>query len=117
MEATAHRNDYRADIDGLRAIAVLSVVLFHIDDRWVPGGYTGVDIFLVISGFLITRIIAKDIERRRFSITGFYARRIRRILPVFYTVTAVTVLAGFVLLVPEDFTSLVASMRHAIVFA
>ena len=89
---------YRADIDGLRTVAVLSVLFFHIDHTWVPGGYTGVDIFFVISGFLITRIIATDIEKGRFSLRWFYVRRIRRILPVFYTVTLVTMLAGYVLL-------------------
>lgn len=112
----AHNITYRADIDGLRAVAVLSVVLFHIDFDWVPGGYTGVDIFFVISGFLITQIIGREIEEGRFSVPAFYVRRIRRILPVFYTVTAVTMLAGFVLLLPEDFIGLAVSMCYAILF-
>jgi len=116
MTSKAHSIKYRADIDGLRAIAVLSVLLFHIDSAWVPGGYTGVDMFFVISGFLITRIIGNEIEKGRFSLPGFYVRRIRRILPVFYTVTAVTMLAGFLLLIPQDFSSLAASMRHAVMF-
>lgn len=107
---------YRADIDGLRTVAVLSVFLFHIDFSWLPGGYTGVDIFFVISGFLITRIIASDIERGTFSLRWFYVRRIRRILPVFYTVTVVTMLAGFVLLLPGDLRAFLSSVRHAVLF-
>ena len=116
MENIGHRGQYRPDIDGLRALAVLSVVLFHINEKWVPGGYTGVDIFFVISGFLITRIIGNEMAKRQFSLSAFYVRRIKRILPVFYTVTLVTVLVGFALLVPADFSSLAASMRHAIIF-
>lgn len=108
---------YRADIDGLRTVAVLSVLFFHIDHTWVPGGYTGVDIFFVISGFLITRIIATDIEKGRFSLRWFYVRRIRRILPVFYTVTLVTMLAGYVLLLPADLHAFLSSVRHAVLFA
>lgn len=108
---------YRADIDGLRTVAVLSVLLFHIDYTWVPGGYTGVDIFFVISGFLITRIIATDIEKGRFSLRWFYVRRIRRILPVFYTVTLVAMLAGYVLLLPADLHAFLSSVRHAVLFA
>ena len=72
---------YRSDIDGLRALAVLSVVLFHIDPAWVPGGFIGVDIFFVISGFLITGIIVRGIENGQFSIKEFYRRRIKRIVP------------------------------------
>ncbi|TFL14232.1 acyltransferase [Pusillimonas caeni] len=109
--------EYRADIDGLRTVAVLSVLLFHIDFSWVPGGYTGVDIFFVISGFLITRIIGREIERGKFSLRWFYVRRIRRILPVFYTVTVVTMLVGAVLLLPKDFHALLSSVRHAALFA
>lgn len=108
---------YRADIDGLRAVAVLSVLLFHIDFTWVPGGYTGVDVFFVISGFLITRIIGQDIEDGRFSLRWFYVRRIRRILPVFYTVVLTTIAVGAVLLLPEDLHSLLSSVRHAVFFS
>lgn len=108
---------YRSDIDGLRTVAVLSVFLFHIDFSWLPGGYTGVDIFFVISGFLITRIIAGDIEQGKFSLRWFYVRRIRRILPVFYTVTLVTMLMGTILLLPEDLRAMLASVRRAVLFA
>jgi peptidoglycan/LPS O-acetylase OafA/YrhL len=77
---------YRKDIDGLRAIAILSVVIFHLNDAILPGGFVGVDIFFVISGFLITKIIIREIDNNNFSFTRFYIRRIRRILPVFFVV-------------------------------
>ncbi len=107
---------YRADIDGLRAIAVLSVLLFHINFNWVPGGYTGVDIFFVISGYLITGIIGREIEQGRFSLQAFYVRRIRRILPVFYVVLACSAAMGTVLLLPVDLHAFLASLRRAIFF-
>ena len=83
---------YRSDIDGLRAIAVLAVILFHLDIPGFPSGYLGVDIFFVISGYLITSIILKDINNGEFSIAGFYERRIRRIFPALYPVIFFTVI-------------------------
>lgn len=70
---------YRPEIDGLRAVAVLSVIIFHLNNRWLPGGFLGVDIFFVISGFLITGIILSEIQNGSFSFRGFYTRRIKRI--------------------------------------
>ena len=72
---------YRPDIDGLRAIAVLLVVCFHAFPEAIPGGFIGVDIFFVISGFLITGIIARELDQQRFSLATFYVRRVRRIFP------------------------------------
>jgi peptidoglycan/LPS O-acetylase OafA/YrhL len=72
---------YRADIDGLRAIAILSVVAFHAFPFWIEGGFIGVDIFFVISGFLISTIIFDSLERDRFSFIEFYSKRIKRIFP------------------------------------
>lgn len=95
----------------------MSVFLFHVNSSWMPGGYIGVDIFFVISGFLITRIIAREIEQKDFSLKAFYVRRIRRILPVFYTVVLASILVGACLLLPEDLHSLLDSARHAIFFA
>jgi len=73
---------YRRDIDGLRAIAVLSVLGFHAFPQWMKGGFIGVDIFFVISGFLITNILHKSLQAERFSLLDFYSRRVRRIFPL-----------------------------------
>ena len=75
------RADYRPDIDGLRAIAVLGVVVYHVVPRSLPGGYIGVDIFFVISGFLISGIILRERDLGHFSLLNFYARRVRRLFP------------------------------------
>ncbi len=88
---------YRPDIDGLRAIAVLAVVFFHLGIEMFSGGYVGVDVFFVISGYLITSIIVRDLDANRFSIARFYERRCRRILPALGAVTLATLAAGFVL--------------------
>ncbi|MFT0859508.1 acyltransferase family protein [Ancylobacter sp. G4_0304] len=93
---------YRSHIDGLRAIAVLGVVLFHFGADWLPGGFIGVDVFFVISGFLISRSIFGDMADGSFSIVGFYERRIRRIAPAFLVVTAVTALAASLILLPHE---------------
>ncbi len=72
---------YRPDTDGLRAVAVVAVVLYHYTMRLVPGGYVGVDVFFVISGYLITQTLSRDLAYGRFSIVEFYERRVRRIVP------------------------------------
>ena len=72
---------YRSDIDGLRALAVLAVILCHAEFSWASGGYVGVDVFFVISGFLITRLIRREVEESRFSFSNFYLRRVRRLIP------------------------------------
>lgn len=95
-------NNYRADIDGLRAVAVLSVVLFHINAAWLPGGFIGVDIFFVISGYLITKNILTENERGVFTLSGFYRRRIKRILPALSTVIIVTLIVAQFIFLPED---------------
>ena len=97
-----HHLRYRAHIDGLRAIAVLGVVLFHFGATWLPGGFIGVDVFFVISGFLIARSIYADTADGSFSILGFYERRIRRIAPAFLAVTALTSLCAFLLFFPNQ---------------
>ena len=81
---------YRLEIDGLRAVAVIPVILFHMGLSWIPGGFIGVDVFFVISGFLITSIIKKELDQGNFSFRDFWARRVRRILPAMIFVTAVT---------------------------
>src|SRR5450631_308312 len=93
---------YRPDIDGLRAIAVVSVILFHLDVGLVKGGFIGVDVFFVISGYLITGILQFEIDSGQFSILRFYDRRIRRILPaLFAVILAATVAAICVFFPPE----------------
>jgi peptidoglycan/LPS O-acetylase OafA/YrhL len=101
--------NYRPDIDGLRAIAVLSVVFYHAGLGF-PGGYVGVDVFFVISGYLITALILKDLERGSFSMANFWERRIRRIFPALAAMVAVTCVAGWFLLLPEDLAKLGASV-------
>lgn len=100
------RTGYRYDIDGLRAIAVLLVVIFHINEALIPGGFVGVDMFFVISGFLITGNIVHEHKAGTFSYREFYRRRIRRILPAMFLVTLATVVAGTLLLLPEDVETL-----------
>lgn len=100
------RTGYRYDIDGLRAIAVLLVVIFHINEALIPGGFVGVDMFFVISGFLITGNIVHEHKTGTFSYREFYRRRIRRILPAMFLVTLATVVAGTLLLLPEDVETL-----------
>jgi peptidoglycan/LPS O-acetylase OafA/YrhL len=109
---------YRADIDGLRAVAVLSVIWFHYgaslpDWAKLPGGFTGVDVFFVISGFLITQQLYADIQAGRFSVLNFYDRRIRRILPALLIMLAIVLLAGRWTLMPGDYMSLAASTGAA----
>ena len=94
---------YRADIDGLRAVAVLAVVLNHLSSSLVSGGFVGVDVFFVISGYLITRIIGREIDQGRFSFARFYERRARRIFPALFVVLAATLAAGYWLLLPSDY--------------
>lgn len=89
---------YRKEIDGLRAIAILPVVLFHAGFEIISGGFLGVDIFFVISGYLITSIIAADLSKERFSIVEFYERRARRILPALAVVTLTTSILGLIFL-------------------
>src|SRR5688572_7061430 len=97
---------YRGDIDGLRAVAVLLVVGFHFYPRYVPAGFIGVDIFFVISGFLITRLICVGLERGEFSLFDFFIRRIRRIFPALALVLAVALVVGWFVLFPIDYRDL-----------
>src|SRR4051812_18336849 len=97
---------YRPDIDGLRAFAVIFVLIFHAFPERLPGGFVGVDIFFVISGFLITRIILDDMDRGSFSPAKFYARRVRRIFPALILVLLVSLALGYQLMLVPDLTSL-----------
>lgn len=98
----ASRLDYRADIDALRAIAVLAVVAFHLDHTVLPGGYLGVDIFFVISGYLITRLLLNDYQQGRRNFALFWRRRILRILPALLAMVLITFVAGHLFLYGPD---------------
>lgn len=97
---------YRADIDGLRALAVLSVVIYHAFPSVLTGGFIGVDIFFVISGYLISSILIKDLKSARFSISGFYQRRIIRLFPALIAVLLFCVVFGWLALLPDEYKSL-----------
>lgn len=99
-------DNYRPDIDGLRAFAVLSVMLYHAFPEVIRGGYVGVDIFFVISGFLITSILFTEITEDRFALTAFYGRRIRRIFPALAVCLATVLAYGFVILLPVELAQL-----------
>ena len=106
---------YRPEIDGLRAIAVTSVVIYHANFKIIfgdneysvlPGGYLGVDIFYVISGYLITHLILDSINNKNFSFVDFYERRTRRLLPALFTVIISSLVAGYIFMLPHQYEDL-----------
>lgn len=107
---------YRPSIDGLRAVAVLAVMLFHAEVPGFAGGFVGVDVFFVISGYLITSIILKQQATGSFSLLGFYERRARRILPALFLVMAVTIIAAGLIVPPYRFTEISESAAAALTF-
>jgi peptidoglycan/LPS O-acetylase OafA/YrhL len=115
MEPNYASDRYRPDIDGLRGIAILSVVLFHAFPSLLRGGFAGVDVFFVISGFLISQILAEDMARTDSRLPGvigrFYARRIRRLFPALATVLVATIAFGWVVMLPDEFRKL---GKHAV---
>ncbi len=98
--------EYRRDIDGLRAVAVLAVVIFHAFPQILPGGFVGVDVFFVISGYLISAILLSDLQRGRFTYREFYARRMRRIFPALALVLAACLVFGWLVLLDAEYTQL-----------
>ncbi|NVO58314.1 acyltransferase [Rhodobacteraceae bacterium B1Z28] len=108
---------YRAEIDGLRAVAVVPVILFHAGFELFSGGFVGVDVFFVISGYLITTILIEEIEKDQFSIVNFYERRARRILPILYLVVISTLIVSMFVLYPEDLVSLAKSAISIPIFS
>lgn len=108
---------YRAEIDGLRALAIVPVILFHAGFTLFSGGFVGVDIFFVISGYLITSIILAELEQGKFSIVTFYERRARRILPALFFVMAVCLPFAWMWLIPSEFKDFSASMIGVILFS
>lgn len=108
---------YRRDIDGLRAIAVLPVILFHAGFEIFTGGFVGVDVFFVISGYLITTILLNELTNDDFSIARFYERRARRILPALFLVMAASTVLGYFLLMPDEFKNLGQSLVATTLFS
>ena len=108
---------YRREIDGLRAVAVIPVILFHAGFRAFPGGFVGVDVFFVISGYLITTILADDLANNRFSLLGFYERRARRILPALFLVMLVCIPFAWLWMLPVQFRDFSQSLLAVSVFA
>ena len=96
---------YRREIDGVRALAVVPVILFHAGFSLFSGGFFGVDVFFVVSGYLITTIIVAEIEQGTFSLSKFYERRARRILPALFVMMLFTLVVAWFWLLPADFKS------------
>ena len=107
---------HRQDIDGLRALAVLAVVLFHFGVTGMSGGYAGVDIFFVISGFLITSILMKDAEKQSISFLGFYEKRIRRLFPALFATVLASFAAAYLIFMPDEFREFGRSAIAAIAY-
>ena len=111
---------YRADIQGLRAIAVLAVMAFHFNPAWLPGGFIGVDVFLVISGFLIVNILLTKKQHSDYQLGStlqyFYGSRLKRIAPAYFAMLALVSLCAAILFLPQDLATYRSSMRHAALF-
>ena len=115
-----HRSNgiaYRSDIDGLRAVAIVPVVFYHAGIAPFSGGYVGVDVFFVISGYLITSFILGQIDRDKFSLRNFYLRRIRRIFPALFVMMAFCAAAGWLLFTPHDYRRLGESIFATVFFS
>jgi peptidoglycan/LPS O-acetylase OafA/YrhL len=117
LDHEARTIPYRPDIDGLRAVAVLAVIFFHAGFSWAGGGYIGVDVFFVISGFLITGIILREQREGRFSLARFYGRRARRILPALLVVLGATLLAASIVMFSHDRFIVARSAVSVLAFA
>ena len=107
---------YRPEIDGLRAFAVLAVLIYHAVPSLLPGGFTGVDVFFVISGYLITRILLDELRTGRFSLSGFYGRRVRRIFPALILVMGVSLVAGWFLLFADQYEQMARHIASGAAF-
>ncbi|WP_027795699.1 acyltransferase family protein [Paraburkholderia acidipaludis] len=119
MSSSAEKGatSYRSDIDGLRAVAVTSVVVFHAFPQWLAGGFVGVDIFFAISGYLISRHIIETLERDRFSLVDFYTRRIKRIYPALIIVLLASLAAGLLMMTSGELMQLSKDALASVLFA
>lgn len=109
--------NFRYDINGLRAIAVVAVILFHFNQNWLPGGFIGVDIFFVISGFLMTGIIFSGMQEGKFAVSSFYIARARRIIPPLAIVCVAVILFGFLFVIPKDLSLISKHALSSVLFA
>ena len=109
-------NSFRAEINGLRAIAVISVVLFHFGVTGFSGGFVGVDIFFVISGFLMTSIVIRGLDKNNFNIVDFYLARARRIIPALFFLIIVLLVIGWFYLSPDDYFNLAKEADRSLWF-
>jgi peptidoglycan/LPS O-acetylase OafA/YrhL len=107
---------FRTDIQGIRAFAFLIVFIFHLNPNWLPGGFVGVDIFFVISGYLIAGLIAKRKEDNSFSFVDFYWKRIKRIIPALYFMLLITGVAAYFIYIPSDINGLAQALRKSFLF-
>ena len=115
-EIRSGSREFRLDINGLRAWAVVAVVLFHFGLPGVSGGFVGVDVFFVISGFLMTGIIVSALERGSFSLWSFYLARARRIMPALIVLCAAVLLLGWFILMPKEYQPLGRHARESLLF-
>ena len=115
-QSSPYKSSYRSEIDGLRAFAVLSVVAFHAFPSWLKGGFIGVDVFFVISGFLITSHIFENLDKGQFSFTDFFGRRIRRIFPALILVMVSSLAFGWFALLADEYTQLGKHVTSGVVF-
>src|SRR4051812_28780472 len=107
---------FRQDINGLRAIAVLAVIVFHFNPDWLPGGFAGVDVFFVISGYLMTSIIMRGLATKTFSVAQFYLARGRRIIPALLAPCVLLLAVGWFVLLPSDYNALGKHVAASVTF-
>src|SRR4051812_18601516 len=117
MHAAAWLMNYRTEIDGLRSIAIVSVVLFHAGVETFKGGFVGVDVFFVISGYLITKLLQEEIATGQFSFRLFLERRARRLLPALFVVLAACIPAAWLYMWPEDSRVFFTGLIYTTLFA
>lgn len=107
---------FRNDIQGLRALAFILVFLFHLKPEWLPGGFIGVDVFFVISGYLISTIVINQINGDKFSLSTFYEKRIKRIVPAYLMMLIAVAVAGYFLYLPGDAGALRGTLFRSALF-
>lgn len=111
-----HSKNYRIELDGMRGLAIICGIWFHISQSFIPGTYSAISMFFVLSGYLITTSISSQHDRGEFSFKKFYSHRISRLIPTFYSALLVTLLLGCLILLPRDLYELADSARNAILF-